>query len=94
MFLARVLGSVVSTIKHPAYDRTKLMVVQPENPDGTDSAPAMLAVDTVGAGAGEKVLVLRQGAAAAQILGVELPPVRSVIVGIVDHVDVEPGRYQ
>lgn len=87
MFLATVLGSVVSTVKHPAYAGTKLMVIQPIEPDGGASDPEMLAVDTVGAGAGETVLVLRQGAAAAQVLGVDLPPVRSVIVGIVDRVD-------
>ena len=87
MFIAQVLGSVVSTVKHPAYDRTKLMVVQPVDPDGNSAEPVMLAVDTVGAGAGERVLVLRQGAAASQVLNVELPPVRSVIVGIIDAVD-------
>ena len=86
MFLARVLGSVVSTIKHPAYDATRLMVVQPVRPDGADDGSAMLAVDCIGSGEGETVLVLRQGTAAAQVLGVESPPIRSVIVGIVDEV--------
>ena len=88
MFIATVLGSVVSTIKHSAYDGTKLMVVKPVDPDGSSNAPDVLAVDTVGAGEGETVLVLRQGAAAAQVLGVDLPPVRSVIVGIVDTVSM------
>ena len=86
MFVARVIGSVVSTVKHPAYDRTKLMVVQPTDTDGRPDGDPTLAVDTVGAGPGETVLVLRQGAAAAQVLGVEEPPIRSVIVGIVDQV--------
>ena len=86
MYVARVIGSVVSTVKHPAYDRTKLMVVQPTDPDGRPDGDTTLAVDTVGAGPGETVLVLRQGAAAAQVLGVEEPPIRSIIVGIVDQV--------
>ena len=90
MFIVTILGSVVSTVKHSAYGGTKLMVVRPVNPDGSSSEPEMLAVDTVGAGAGETVLVLRQGAAAAQVLKVDLPPVRSVIVGIIDHIDAEP----
>ena len=89
MFLARVLGSVVSTIKHPSYDGTKLMVVQPITPSGNDDGHSMLAVDTVGAGVGERVVVLRQGVAAAQVLGVSLPPIRSVIAGIVDSTDTE-----
>jgi ethanolamine utilization protein EutN len=87
MFLADVLGSVVSTIKHPAYQGTKVMLVQPVTADGRPDGSSMVAVDTVGAGPGERVLVLRQGAAAAQVLGVESPPVRSVIVGVVDRVD-------
>ena len=89
MFLASVLGSIVSTVKHPAFDRTKLMVVQPIHPDRRAEGSSMLAVDTVGAGPGETVLVLRQGVAAAQVLGVDRPPIRSVIVGIVDRVDTE-----
>ncbi len=89
MFLARVIGSVVSTVKHASYDGTKLMVVQPIRPKGAPDGPSAVAVDTVGAGPGETVLVLRQGAAAAQVLNVEPPPIRSVIVGIVDRVDIE-----
>lgn len=92
MILARVLGSVVSTLKHPAYAAAKLMVVQPVQPDGADADDTLLAVDAAGAGAGETVLVLRQGVAAAQVLGVDRPPIRSVIVGIVDRVDCEPQR--
>ncbi len=92
MILARVIGSVVSTLKHPAYEATKLMVVQPVQPDGADTDDTLLAVDAAGAGAGETVLVLRQGVAAAQVLGVDRPPIRSVIVGIVDRVDCEPQR--
>ena len=63
MFLGRVIGTVVSTIKHPAYDDTKLMVVQPTDPDGSSHDAAIVAVDAVGAGVGEQVLVLRQGIA-------------------------------
>ena len=90
MILARVLGSVVSTLKHPAYEAAKLMVIQPVQPDGSDRGNTLLAVDTAGAGAGETVLVLRQGVAAAQVLGVDRPPIRSVIVGIVDQISCEP----
>ena len=89
MFLAHVLGSVVSTIKHAAYDATRLMVVQPVHPNGDPDGSSMLAVDCIGSGVGETVLVLRQGEAAARFLGVDSPPIRSVIVGIVDRVELE-----
>ena len=87
MFLARVLGSVTSTIKHGDYNSAKLMVVQPITPDGKNDGASALAVDSAGVGRGETVLVLRQGAAAALVLNVELPAVRSVIVGVVDRID-------
>ncbi len=87
MFLARVLGSVTSTIKHSDYNGAKLMVVQPITPDSKDDGASALAVDSVGVGRGETVLVLRQGVAAALVLNVELPAVRSVIVGVVDGID-------
>ena len=86
MFLARVIGTVTSTVKHEAYQGTILMLVQPISPKGDDVDESLLAVDTVGAGAGEKVIVLRQGVAAAQVLGLDRPPIRSVIAGIVDRV--------
>jgi ethanolamine utilization protein EutN len=86
MFLARVVGNVVSTIKHESYAGTKLMLVQPITPEGEDDGDSLLAVDTVGAGVGERVVVLRQGIAAAQVLGIDRPPIRSVIAGIVDEI--------
>ena len=89
MFLARVLGSIVSTIKHPAYHATRLMVVQPIRPNGEPDGSSMLAVDCIGSGKGETVLVLRQGAAAERFLNIDSPPIRSVIVGIVDEVELE-----
>lgn len=91
MLLAKVLGSIVSTVKHPAYRGTKLMVVQPMKPSGEADGASMLAVDTVGAGPGETVLVLREGRAAGEILNLQGPPIRSVIVGTVDRIDLAEG---
>ena len=93
MFLARVAGTVTSTIKHEAYNGTKLMLVQPISPDGSDTGDSLLAVDTVGAGVGEKVIVLRQGVAAAQVLNIDRPPIRSVIAGIIDEVQFTSGQH-
>ena len=90
MFLARVTGEVVATIKHPHLKATKLLLVQPEPVEGRPPAPAVIAVDTVDAGPGDRVLVADEGNAAAQILGLPRGPVRTVVVGVVDEVDV-PG---
>lgn len=90
MFLARVTGEVVATVKHPHLSARKLLLVAPEPVPGRPAAPEVIAVDTVDAGVGDRVLVADEGNAAAQVLGLPRGPVRTVVVGVVDEVDV-PG---
>jgi ethanolamine utilization protein EutN len=88
MILAKVIGNIVSTVKHECYARQKLLLVRPLTPDGKMKSDTLVAVDTVGAGKGDTVLVAAEGKAAMEIL--KLPrrsPVREIIVGIVDCVD-------
>ncbi len=87
MFLARVLGEVVATIKHPHLVAQKLLLVAPEAAPGRAAAAPMIALDTVQAGVGDRVLVADEGNAAAQVLGLPRGPVRTVVVGVVDEVD-------
>lgn len=89
MTLGRVKGTVVSTIKHPEYNGYKLFVIQPVDMDGKDIDESFLAVDVVQAGVGDTVLVLREGNGIRQIFGKEILPIRSCVVGIVDHVEEE-----
>jgi ethanolamine utilization protein EutN len=86
--LCRVVGNVVATVKHPMYRGQPLMVVQPIDAGGRDVGASFLAVDRVQAGPGDHVLVLTEGTGVRQILelGTQVP-IRSLIVGIVDHVD-------
>ena len=92
MQLATVVGTVVSTQKHRKFDGAKLLLVQPLNLDGTPRGGALLAVDGVGAGVQDRVLVVLEGRAAGEALGKKAAPVDAAIVGIVDHVDlVEHG---
>ena len=88
MILARVIGSAVASAKHPAYVGKKVMVVQPVDPEGNDIGSSFLAVDSVQAGPGDQVLVAREGNAARQILGGGEAPLHSVILGIVDMVEI------
>jgi carbon dioxide concentrating mechanism protein CcmL len=92
MILARVVGQVVSTMKRPQFEGAKLLLVQPETPDGERRGHTLLAIDSVGAGVSELVLVVLEGRAAGEALGRKLAPVDAAIVGIVDQVDVEAGR--
>lgn len=88
MILCRVVGNVVSTVKHPALTGRKLMVCKPVDPaTGTPHGSRMVAVDTVQAGIGDTVLVLDEGNAARKILGDPTAPIRTVIAAIVDRVD-------
>ena len=91
MLIARVVGTVVSTQKHRKFEGAKLLLVQPLNLDDTSRGNAMLAVDGVGAGVHEKVLVVTEGRAAGEALGRKGVPVDAAIIGIIDQVDID-GR--
>jgi ethanolamine utilization protein EutN len=88
MQIARVVGTVVATQKHRTFADAKLMLVQPLNPDDTPRGAALLAVDAVGAGVCEKVLVVMEGRAAGEAIGKKAAPVDAAIIGIVDSVDI------
>jgi ethanolamine utilization protein EutN len=87
MILGRVCGTVVSTVQHPFYQGRKQLIVRACTPDGAfDGERYVVAVDLVGAGVGETVIVEDEGTSARQLLDVKDAPVRSVVVGIVDEV--------
>ncbi len=91
MILGRVLGTVVSTVQHPYYGGKKQLLVGAVLPDGTlDGDRYILALDMVGAGVGETVLVEDEGNSARQILADPNAPVRSLVIAIVDRVDPTP----
>jgi len=85
MILARVAGRITSTIHHPDMEGRSLLVLDKIDPEGQPTGGYLIAVDSVGAGPGETVLVLDEGNGARQILGGSDLPVRSVVVGILDY---------
>jgi carbon dioxide concentrating mechanism protein CcmL len=87
MELALVLGSVTATAKTESLLSHTLLVVQPQDPAGSDARPAEVAVDTVGAGAGDHVLIVR-GSAARQPPQSRAAATDLTIVAIVDSVDI------
>jgi ethanolamine utilization protein EutN len=88
VILGRVSGTVVSTVNHPYYDGRTLLLVDRIGPDGEPTGDYLIAVDSVQAGAGETVLVLDEGNGGRQVTRDPKGPVRAVIVGIVDDVQV------
>ena len=91
MKLARVVGNVVSTVNSPDLDHRTLLLCDLLDPAGAPAGGYLIAVDTVGAGAGEMVLLLDEGNSARQVLGAPGAPIRTVVVGIVDAVETADG---
>jgi microcompartment protein CcmK/EutM len=88
VIIGRVAGEITSTIRHPFYAARKLLVVDRIDDAGRPTGGYLIAVDVVGAGVGETVLVLDEGNGARQVFASTDAPVRSVVVGIVDRLDL------
>ena len=89
MILGRITGSLVSTIHHPIVNGRKLLVAERLDAAGRPTGGYLIAIDAIGAGRGETVLIIDEGTGARQILDKDNAPVRSVVVGIVDEVTLE-----
>jgi len=87
MILGKVTGSIYSTINHYFYTDRKLLLVEKLDKNQIPTGEYLIAVDSVGAGAGETVLVIDEGNSARQIVGDSQAPLRSIIIGIVDQVN-------
>ena len=88
MYIGQVAGTVVATIKHPAFAGRKLLLVERLDLEGQPTADYDICVDTVRAGVGDRVLVLDEGNGARQVLEMKVAPIRAVVVGIVDEVAI------
>lgn len=86
MIIGKVCGTIYSTINHPFYNKRKLMIVDKIAPPGIQIDDYLIAVDSVGAGVGETVLVIDEGNSARQIVNDPQAPIRSIIVGIIDDI--------
>jgi microcompartment protein CcmK/EutM len=85
--ICRVVGTVVSTQKNRKLEGAKLLLVQPLTLDGQPRGVALIAIDSVGAGVGERVLVVIEGKAAGDALGRKAAAVDAAVIGIIDTVD-------
>ena len=91
MIIGEVTGSVVSTIKLPAYHGNKLLTVQPLDLNFKPKGDVIIAVDNVDAGVGDRVLILQEGGVVREVLGLkDVSPIRSIIIGVIDQLDLIP----
>ena len=89
MFLAKVKGNVVSTHKNKNLVGHKLLIVHPIDLEGNlIGNKDMISVDRLDAGIGDVVLVAKEGAAVQQIIGTKDSPIHTIIIAIVDDIDI------
>ena len=88
MLIARVIGDVVATQKARSHEGRKILVVQPLNLDGSDRGEAVLALDAVDAGIGERVLLVTEGFCAMTAVGRPNSPIDMAVGGVIDTVDL------
>jgi len=89
MFLADVVGTVVSPVQIPVLDGEKLLLLRPIGPDGRAAGRTRIGIDRAQAGVGDRVLVLDEGNSARQILGDPRAAAKTIVVGVVDYVERE-----
>ena len=94
MKIARVIGSVVSTIKAPTYEGRKLLLCEHLDHSGAPLKSREIAVDLVQAGVGDRVLIMSEGNGIRQLLGADAGPIRDVIIGIIDTLALEAGEAE
>ena len=85
MLLARIEGNVVATRKHPSLRGWRLLVCQPISVTGNAEGAPQVAIDALGAGMHQRVLISSDGSAARNVVGDEKSPVRWMVVGLVDE---------
>ena len=92
MYIAKVIGKAVSIVKHPAYENRTLLLIQPLSVRSELVRTPTIAVDYVGAGEGDTVIVGAGPGVAQEVFGIEDAPIRELVMGIVDRVDINtPG---
>lgn len=88
MFLAEVVGTVVSTVQIPILDGEKLLLLRPVDPAGKPAGRTRIGIDRAQAGVGDRVLVIDEGNSARQILEDPQGAVKTIVVGVVDYVEL------
>lgn len=89
MFRARVVGDVISSHRHEKLGMKKLLIIRRLDLDGNEEEAEMIALDVIGVGRGEDVLVVQEGNAARQLWKDKSIPVQAVVVGVIDRFDVD-----
>ncbi len=91
MIIGRVIGEVVATQKHESHNGLKALLVQPLTLDGEDRGTAVVALDAVDAGVGDRVLLIMEGFSAMTAVGRPDSPIDMAVIGVIDKIDLAPA---
>ena len=91
MLIGRIIGELVATQKHASHEGRKLLLVQPLNLDGSNRGDALIALDAVDAGIGDRVLIATEGFSAMTAVGRPQSPIDTAVIGFIDRIDLVPG---
>jgi ethanolamine utilization protein EutN len=89
VLIGRVVGNVVATQKDAKLEAAKLLLVQPLGLDGEEQGVAVLAIDGVDAGPGDRVLLVQEGRAAQLVLDKGVAAIDAAVVGVIDAVELD-----
>lgn len=92
MYIARVTGDVVATHRHKELGGKKLLLIRRLSLEGAEEGTEVVALDVIGVGVGERVLVVQEGNAARSLFQSAKIPAQAVVVGVVDRVDLASGE--
>jgi ethanolamine utilization protein EutN len=91
MIIGRVIGEVVATEKHASHQGRKALLVQPLTLEGEDRGNAVVALDAVDSGVGDRVLLILEGFSAMTAVGRPDSPIDMAVIGVIDHIDLAPS---
>jgi ethanolamine utilization protein EutN len=86
VLIGRVVGDITATIKHPSHEGKTILLVQPLDLDGSDRGNPVVAVESVNAGIGDRVLLVQDGFAAFTTVGLKPAPIDAAVIGVIDEI--------
>ena len=89
MIIARVIGNVVASQKHASHEGKKILLLQPLDLEGGAQGDVIVALDSVDAGVGDRVLAVQEGFSAMTSVGHRDAPIDAAVIGVVDLLELE-----
>jgi ethanolamine utilization protein EutN len=88
VIIARVVGNIVATQKHQTHEGKKILLLQPLDLEGYPAGDVVVALDSVDAGVGDRVLAVQEGFSAMTAVGHTESPIDAAVIGVVDAVEL------